>query len=104
VEIVIFAIGLQLVGPGGDVEAVNNPRIVTQEFEKSNPGAIGLHNQGFFAGLKVDETASPGKVGETAPLGGNEWRMVAVLPRPDDAGMLVQRESDLRLESESCAL
>jgi hypothetical protein len=71
------------------METVNNPRIVTQKFEKSDPGPVGLHGKGFFMGLKVYETSSPGNVCESTPFRGNERRMVAVFPRTYDTGMLI---------------
>ncbi len=85
------------------METVNDPRIVAQKFEEASPGLVGLQGQGFFVGLEVYETSSPGKVGEGAPFGRDDRGMIAVFPRPYDAGMFIQGESDLSLESQARA-
>ena len=102
-EVVVLAISLELVGSGGDVETINDPRVVAQKLKEPYPGLVGLQGQGFFVGLEVDEPPPPREIGEGAPFGGNEWRVVAVLPRPDDAGMFIQGECDLRLVGQPCA-
>ena len=55
-------------------------------------------------GLEIDQPAPPWIVREGAPLGGDERGVIAVHARPDDARMLVERESDLGLESKAGAL
>lgn len=48
--------------------------------------------------VKVDKPAAPGKVGERAPFGGNQRRMIAVFARADDARMLVERKGNIGLQ------
>jgi hypothetical protein len=62
---------------------------------------VGLHRDGFFLRLEVDEAASPWDVGEGTPLGGDERRVVVVLARTDNARVLVEGEGDLGLEREA---
>ena len=42
-ERVVSPLGLELIGTGGDVEAVDDPRVVALQLEEPGPGVIRLH-------------------------------------------------------------
>ena len=102
-EIIILGIRLQLVCARRDVKAIDDPRIIALQFKHPCPGRIGFHRKRFFMWLKVDEPAPPGIVRERAPLARNQWRMIAVLARSDDARMLVERKRNFRFQRQARA-
>ena len=102
-EIIMDAAGHELDHAGGEMEAVDDPGVVALEFEEAGPGGEGFHGEGFFVGFEIDEAAAPGEVGEGAPFAGDEGGGVAVAAGADDAGVLVEREGEVGLESEAGA-
>ncbi len=93
----------ELVRPRGQVEAVDDPGVVRLELDQARPRVEHGHRPGLLlaAGLEVDRAAAPRHGREPAPLRGDQRRVVAVASRPDDAGMLVEREREVRLVGES---
>jgi hypothetical protein len=79
------------------MKSVDNPRIVALELEHASPGLVGLQGERLLLGLEIDEPPAPGLVGEAAPFGRDERRVVAILARTDDAGVLVEGEGEVRL-------
>ncbi len=103
VKIIILVVVRQLIRARGQVEAVNDPRIIALKFKEARPGGISFHRQRFFLRLKVDRAAPPGKVGESAPLCRNERRMIFIFARAHNARMFVERKGDVGLEGQACA-
>ena len=102
-EVVILVVGFELIGAGGDVKAVNDPRVIALQFKQARPGGVGFHRQRFLLRLKVDRAAPPGKVGEGAPFRRNERRVIFVFARSHDARMLVERKGDVGFERQARA-
>lgn len=71
-EIRYLTVSEPLVGLRGEVEAIHHPGVVFLEFQEAHPGLVGLQRQGFLFGLVVDETPTPGEVGEGTPLSGDK--------------------------------
>ena len=85
------------------MEAVHDPGIVFLQLEHTRPGGIRFHSQGFFVGLEVDRSASPGVVRERTPFGRDQWRVVTIFSRAHHAGMLIQFERNFGFERQACA-
>src|SRR6266508_221279 len=103
-KVVRLLVDAKLIGLGGDVKAVYDPGVVPLKFKESHPGLIRFEREGFFGWIEVDEAASPGEVGEGAPLGRDKGRVVPIFARTDNPRMLIQREGYIGLERETSAL
>jgi len=93
-----------LVDLSGKMEPIDDPRIVALEFEELHPGFIRLSCAGFFLRLEVDESATPGEIGEGTPFRGNDGGVVAVLSLSDDLRVFIEGEGDFRLEGKTGSL
>src|SRR3989304_8405664 len=93
-----------LVDLSGKMEPIDDPRIVAFEFEELHPGFIRLSCAGFFLRLEVDESATPGEIGEGTPFRGNDGGVVAVLSLSDDLRVFIEGEGDFRLEGKTGSL
>lgn len=87
----------------GDAETVGDPGKVAVAFEEMQPDSVVFECLAFFFRREVDQPTPPGAVGEGAPFRGDRGRVAVILTRTCKTGMIVDRESDICLEGETCA-
>jgi hypothetical protein len=74
----------QLPGLRRNVKTINDPGIVSVEFEQLSPRSVGFQDQFLLPRLKIDQTRTIWAIGEAAPLRRDNWRMITILPYADD--------------------
>ena len=87
----------------GDAETVDEPEKVAVAFEEMQPDPVVFECLALLFRREIDQPTPPGSVGEGVPFRGDRGRVAAILSRTCKTGMIVDRESDIRLEGETCA-
>jgi hypothetical protein len=77
------------------MEAVNTPGVISVELKETKPYSIGRDPLQFVFWLEINQARTVRIFHKAVPLGRNDGGMIRIFPNPQDAAVLVERDSKI---------